>query len=99
MDHEKIKRLVTEGKVEAVASILANGSHKLANWHELPDAIILLLKGYSESKISEKEIVRIFEHLELNGIFSPEFKRRVRELNSYADLKESLSWRITFKLR
>jgi hypothetical protein len=56
LDHEKIKRFVAEGKVEAVASMLANGCISLLIGTNFRRHYIKTQR-YSESKISEKEIV------------------------------------------
>jgi len=93
-----VQSLVAKKKFEEVARRLENGVFKLKECQKLPDTIILLLEGYTKSIIPEKRVLAIFGHLSRNGIFTTEFKDRVKCLESYSDLKEDLSRRIIFEL-
>jgi len=95
---KNVHDLVDKKKFEEIAKVLENGSYKLKDCQKFPDTVILLLEGYTKSVISEKRVLAIFGHLSRKGVFTQEFKERIKCLQAYSDLKENLSKRIIFEL-
>ncbi|MDD4358847.1 MAG: hypothetical protein PHY30_03465 [Candidatus Pacebacteria bacterium] len=95
---KNIEKLVNRN-VALTMRALQNGAYRLADCPKFPDVIIALLRGYTESQVSEEGVLSVLNHLNRKGVMTFDFKERVKCLEAYSELKDKLSRKIIFALR
>lgn len=92
---KKIKELNKSGEYRrALSALSADQVEKYQNCQNFPDLFILILQGYVKSKITENEVFKALDSLKKNKILDKDLRERIKILEAYSNLKDSLSSKI-----